>query len=120
MTHEILRDFGLVPKDRTRTEVPDPTEVVHFTLECGEYLQIVVKHPARPRRYTGAVAFFKVGGPAPKDHTEMREIRLLTRLREILFFEEAQLGETLYIALCWQNEKGRLGPPSPIQSRVIA
>jgi hypothetical protein len=41
-------------------------------------------------------------------------------LREILAFENTQLGQTLYIALCWKSEKGRLGPPSPIQSRVIA
>jgi hypothetical protein len=120
VTHEIIRDFGLVPKDRTRTEVPDPTEVVPFTLERGAYLQVIVKHPARPPRYTGAVAFFKVGGPVPKDHTEMKDIRLLTRSKELFMFAEAQLGETLYIALCWENEKGRLGPPSPIQSRVIS
>jgi hypothetical protein len=40
--------------------------------------------------------------------------------REILSFEDTQQGQTLYIALSWENEKGRLGPPSPIQSRVIS
>jgi hypothetical protein len=39
---------------------------------------------------------------------------------ETLIFEDTQLGQTLCIALCWENEKGRLGPPSPIQSHVIA
>jgi hypothetical protein len=120
VTPEILLDFGLEKKDDTRTDVPDPTEVVPFTLESGEYLQVIVKHPARPPSYNGAVAFFKVGGPAPKTHKDLTGSKLLTRPREILTFEEAQLGETLYIALCWENEKGRLGPPSPIQSHVIA
>ena len=120
VTPEILLDFGLHTKDTTRTDVPDPTEVVSFTLESGEYLQVVVKHPARPPRYNGAVARYKVGGPAPGSHKELTNSKLLTRLREVLTFEDTQLGQTLYIALYWQNEKGRLGPPSPIQSHVIA
>lgn len=120
VTPQILLDFGLLPKDPTRTDVPDPTEVVPFTLEGGEYLQIVVKHPARPPRYNGAVAFYKVGGPAPATHKELTFSKLLTRPRETLTFEDTQLGQTLYIALCWENEKGVLGPPSPIQERVIA
>jgi hypothetical protein len=120
VTPEILLDFGLQKKDHIRTDVPDPTEVVPFTLEGGEYLQIIVKHPPRPPRYNGAVAFYKVGGSAPVSHKELTSSKLLTRPRELLTFEDTQLGETLYIALCWENEKGRLGPPSPIQSRVIA
>jgi hypothetical protein len=79
-----------------------------------------VKHPARPPRYNGAVAFYKVGGPVPETHKELTQSKLLTRPRETLAFEDTQLGQTLYIALCWENEKGRLGPPSPIQARVIA
>jgi hypothetical protein len=120
VTPEILLDCGLHAKDPTRTDVPDPTEVVPFTLESGEYLQVIVKHPARPDRYNGAVARYKVGGPAPETHKELTSSQLLTRPREILTFEDTQLGQTLYIALYWQNEKGRLGPPSPIQAHVIA
>ncbi|MDR2177201.1 MAG: hypothetical protein LBP20_04060, partial [Treponema sp.] len=93
---------------------------VPFTLENGEYLQVIVKHPPRPPRYNGAVARYKVGGPPPATHKELTSSRLLTRPREILTFEDTDLGRTLYIALYWQNEKGRLGPPSPIQSHVIA
>jgi hypothetical protein len=79
-----------------------------------------VKHPARPPRYNGAVARYKVGGPAPETHDELTGSKLLTRPREVLAFEDTQLGQTLYIARYWQNEKGRLGPPPPIQSHVIA
>jgi hypothetical protein len=32
VTPEILLNFGLPPKDTTRTDAPDPTEVVPFTL----------------------------------------------------------------------------------------
>ncbi|MDR1232234.1 MAG: hypothetical protein LBK61_12650 [Spirochaetaceae bacterium] len=72
VTPEILLAFGLRKKDRVRTGVPDPAEVVPFTLEGGEYLQVIVRHPACPPRCNGAVAFFKVGGPAPAD-TEPRD-----------------------------------------------
>jgi hypothetical protein len=120
VTPEILLDCGLHPKDLTRTDVPDPTEVVPFTLENGGYLQIIVKHPHRPPRYNGAVARYKVGGAPPANHKELTQSKLLTRPREILTFEDEALGQTLYISLYWQNEKGRLGPPSPIQSHVIA
>jgi hypothetical protein len=120
VTPEILLDCGLHAKDTTRTDVPDPTEIVPFTLESGEYLQVIVKHPVRPDRYNGAVARYKVGGSTPETHKELTSSQLLTRPREILTFEDTQLGQTLYIALYWQNEKGRLGPSSPIQSHVIA
>ncbi|MDR2069607.1 MAG: hypothetical protein LBP71_07050 [Spirochaetaceae bacterium] len=113
VTDQIRLDFGLPLRDTTPTDVPDPAEVVPFTLESGEYLQVIVKHPARPVRY-------KVGAPPPANHDELTKSKLLTRPREILSFEDTQLGQTLYIALYWQNEKGRLGPPSPIQSHMIA
>ncbi|MDR2177915.1 MAG: hypothetical protein LBP20_07755, partial [Treponema sp.] len=78
VTPEILLDFGLQPKDTTRTDVPDPAEVVPFTLENGEYLQVIVKHPPRPPRYNGAVARYKVGGPPPATHKELTSSRLLS------------------------------------------
>ncbi|MDR1325149.1 MAG: hypothetical protein LBK00_03840 [Treponema sp.] len=120
VTPEIFLDFGLTAKDHIRTDVSDPTEIVPFSLENGGYLQVIVKHPARPLHYNGAVAFYKVGGPVPKTHKELTSSKLLTRPIEALIFEATQLGETLYIALCWENEKGKLGPLSPIQSHVIA
>ncbi|MDR0411967.1 MAG: hypothetical protein LBH75_08360 [Treponema sp.] len=120
VTDEIRMDFGLEPKDSARTDIPAPTEVAPFELANGEYLQIVVTHPARPEGYNGAVAFFTVNGKGPVAETALTQSKLLTRTREILTFGSAQLGQTLHISLRWQNEKGQLGPPSPIQSKVIS
>ncbi|MDR1582153.1 MAG: hypothetical protein LBS55_02660 [Prevotellaceae bacterium] len=86
VTDEIRLAFGLEAKDRTRTEVPAPTEVVPFELASGEYLQIVVTHPAKPVGYNGAVAFNKVSGEVPADNTALTQSKLLTRPREILTF----------------------------------
>jgi hypothetical protein len=66
-----------------------------------------------------------VGGSTPASHKELTSSKLFTcppphPKREILPFEDTQLGVTLSITLCWENEKGRLDPPSPIQGRVIA
>jgi hypothetical protein len=90
---ELLLDFGLQKKDTIRTEAP-------LTLEGGEYLQIIVKHSTRPPRYNGVVAFYKVGGSVPETYKELTSSRLLARPRE--------------------NEKDRLGPPPPIQARMVA
>jgi hypothetical protein len=64
-TPEILTDFGLQPKDRIRTDVPDPTEIVPFTLESGEYLQVIVKHPVR-RATTARSSSAKRAAPLPQ------------------------------------------------------
>jgi hypothetical protein len=58
--------------------------------------------------------------PCPSTHKDLTANKLLTRPHEALAFEDTQPGKTLYIALCWQKEKGRLGQSSPIQTRVIA
>jgi hypothetical protein len=54
-----------------------------------------------------------------ESHKELIASKLLTRMKETLVFEDADRLKTLYAALRWQNEKGELGPSSPIQSLVI-
>jgi hypothetical protein len=44
---------------------------------------------------------------------------LRTRTPHVLEFTEPQRGQTVYLALRWQNEKGEKGPWSEIQSTVI-
>jgi hypothetical protein len=119
VTSVILTDFGYPPKDTTHTNVPQPTDVVPFNLSGGNYLQIVVTHPAKPQNYNGAVAFYIVGPQAVTEHSALTSSKLLTRRREIFTFEDSQLNKTFSLALCWENGKGELGPYSPIQSRRI-
>jgi hypothetical protein len=119
VTNEIRIRFGLPPLDTTHTPVEPPSEIPPFTLESGGYLQAVINHPARPPRYNGAVLFYKVSEEPITSHKELTMSKLLTRIKETLSFEDSDRLKTLYAALCWQNEKGELGPPSPIQSLVI-
>ncbi|GAB6391056.1 MAG: hypothetical protein MdMp014T_0429 [Treponematales bacterium] len=117
-TNEIRQEFGLPPRDDTRTKTGVPSEVVEFTLRHGDFLQVIVVHGARPANYNGALALYQVGGPEPAPE-DLRESRLLTKPHETLTFTSAQKGQTLWIALCWQNDEGDRGPLSPVQSIVI-
>jgi hypothetical protein len=119
VTNEIRLKFGLPPLDTTHTPVEPPSEIPPFTLESGGYLQVVVRHPAKPPRYNGAVLFYRVSEEPVTSHKELTSSKLLTRMKETLVFEDSDRLKTLYAALCWQNEKGELGPLSPIQSLVI-
>jgi hypothetical protein len=119
VTNEIRMRFGLPPKDTTHTPVNPPTETPSFNMDLGGYLNIVVRHSSRPNNYSGAVLFYRVSDEPVTSHKDLTTSKLLTRIKEMLVFEDAERLKTLYAALCWQNEKGQLGPPSPIQSIII-
>jgi hypothetical protein len=63
--------------------------------------------------------FYKVSEEPITSHKELTLSKLLTRIKETLVFEDSDRLKTLSAALCWENEKGELGPLSPIQSLVI-
>jgi hypothetical protein len=44
---------------------------------------------------------------------------LATRTPHILEFTEEERGKTVYVAICWQNEKGEKGPWSEIESAIV-
>jgi hypothetical protein len=119
VTNEMRMRFGLPTKDATHTPVDPPKETPSFSMEMGGYLKIVVRHPARPKNYSGAVLFYKVSDVPVTSHKDLATSKLLTRIKETLVFEDSDQLKTLYAALCWQNEKGQVGPPSPIQSIII-
>jgi hypothetical protein len=116
VTNEIRMKFGLPPKDVIHTPVEPPKEIPPFTLESGGYLQVTVSHPAKPLRYNGAVMFYKVSEEPIIDPKDLTSSKLLTRVKETLVFTVSDKLKTLYAALCWENEKGQLGPLSPIQT----
>jgi hypothetical protein len=116
VTNEIRMKFGLPPKDVIHTPVEPPKEIPAFTLEISGYLQVTVSHPARPTGYNGAVLFYKVSEEPIIDPKDLTSSKLLTRVKETLVFTVSDKLKTLYAALCWENEKGQLGPLSPIQT----
>jgi hypothetical protein len=43
---------------------------------------------------------------------------LATRTPYVLEFTEKERGKTVYVAICWQNEKGECSPWSEIESAI--
>jgi hypothetical protein len=119
VTNEVRMKFGLPPKDVIHTPVEPPSEIPAFSLESGGYLQVTVTHPAKPTNYNGAVLFYRVSEEPVTSHEELTSSKLLTRVKETLVFKDVERLKTLSAALCWENEKGQLGPVSPIQVLTI-
>jgi hypothetical protein len=119
VTNEIRMKFGLKPKDTTHTPIEPPREIPTFALESGGYLQATVTHPAKPLSYNGAVLFYRLSEEPVTSHEELTSSKLLTRVKETLIFKDTDRLKTLSAALCWENEKGQLGPVSPIQVLTI-
>jgi hypothetical protein len=55
----------------------------------------------------------------PADISALSRSVLATRTPHILEFTEEERAKTVYIAVCWQNEKGERGPFSEIESAIV-
>jgi hypothetical protein len=119
VTDEIRMKFGLPPRDSSRTNVEPPSEIPDFKMKNHGYLGVTVSHGPRPPRCNGGVLFYCVSDEPITDHKGLTSTKLLTRMNETLTFGDSDRLKSLYAAMCWQNEKGELGPPSPIQSITI-
>ncbi|MDR0537382.1 MAG: hypothetical protein LBH04_04975 [Tannerellaceae bacterium] len=74
---------------------------------------------ARPYGVNGAVIACEVLDRFPETPGNLPQIALATRTPYILEFSETQRGQTAYIALCWEDERGQRGPWSDIVSQII-
>ncbi|MDR0751261.1 MAG: hypothetical protein LBF12_01545, partial [Christensenellaceae bacterium] len=67
----------------------------------------------------GAVIAYAVLDAPPADVSALIRSVLATRTPHILEFTEEERGKTVYVAICWQNEKGERGPWSEIESAIV-
>jgi hypothetical protein len=74
---------------------------------------------AKPYGVNGAVIIYAVLDAPPADHSALTSSVLATRTPHILEFTEEERGKTVYVAICWQNEKGQKGPWSEIESAIV-
>jgi hypothetical protein len=74
---------------------------------------------AKPYGIAGALIFWAVLDHPPAGIEELTNSFLATRTPAILEFSEQERGKTVYIAMRWQNRKGRVGPASEIQSAIV-
>lgn len=118
--------MGLHVRDNTPTTIQVPTTRPELEIEVYDVRRLkVVFHDmdsnskAKPYGTNGAVIAIAVLDAPPIDHSALTRTVLATRTPHILEFTEEERGKTVYIAICWQNEKGQRGPWSEIVSAII-
>jgi hypothetical protein len=118
--------MGIPVHDSVRTPLPDPTTRPVAELISNGIRSVQVKFhdessstKAKPYGIDGAVILYAVRDTPPKDLTDLTLSVLATRTPHTLTFTEAQRGQWVYAALCWQNEKGVKGQYSEIYHCVI-
>jgi hypothetical protein len=118
--------LGLHVRDTTYTTILMPTTRPELDIEVFDVRRLkVVFHDmgsaskAKPYGVNGAVIIYAVLDAPPADHTILTRSVLATRTPHILEFTEEERGKTVYLAICWQNEKGEKGPWSEIESAII-
>ena len=124
---DIDRDFMRIrnPKD-FRTNHIIVTEEVEFVIEISGVRQIHVKfwvrgqtNLAKPDGYDGAVLVWDVLDTPPERPESLNRHTLASRTPHTIEFDETERGKTVYVAMCWQNERAKKGPWSVIKSAVI-
>jgi hypothetical protein len=130
VTNEDRTAMEIHNPDLIRTPIPAPDTRPEFAFFLKDIRRIGVDFwdqgqggpgggKAKPYGYQGAVIYWLVSAAAPADPGELTNSVLATRTPHVLEFAEPQRGQTVYLALRWQNEKGEKGPWSEIQSTVI-
>jgi hypothetical protein len=119
-------NMGIPVHDDIRTSHGVPTELVEFFFKLKGIRSIEVHfkvlgaaNKAKPYMYDGAVIIWDVLDKPPAQPDDLNRHTLASRTPHTLSFKETERGKTVYVALCWQNEKAQLGPWSEIQSAVI-
>ena len=119
--------MGIPPIDTIRTMHKVVTEKVDFVLEVRGIRRIIVdfwvqgvEHSkAKPRGYDGAVLVWNIGDERPPEAENFMNHTMASRRPFVIEFLDEDRGETVWIALAWQNERGIRGEWSEFKSAKI-
>ena len=119
-------NMGIPNRDRIRTDHHEVTEVVEFEVKLRNIRELLVgfwvkssPNKAKPAGYDGAVVVWDLLDAPPSGPEALKRHTMASRTPHALEFAESERGKTAYVALAWQNERGRLGAFSEIQSAVV-
>lgn len=119
-------ELGLHVRDTTPTTIPAPKTRPELDLDVLDFRRIKVvfrdqgsSSKAKPYGVNGAVIVYAVLDTPPADQSALTRSTLATRTPHTLEFTEEERGKTVYVAICWQNEKGEKGPWSEIESAIV-
>jgi hypothetical protein len=126
ITDAIRIQYGLHVKDTVHTPHGVPTTRPDFTLSNKDFRRLNVDFhdqgttsKAKPYGISGAVISWSVLDHPPADGGELTKAILATRTPHTLEFTEEERGQTVYVALQWQNNKGQKGPWSEILWAIV-
>ncbi|MDR1171835.1 MAG: hypothetical protein LBL24_05205 [Bacteroidales bacterium] len=119
-------DMGLRVHDDTPTTITVPKTRPELNIDVVDFRRLKVsyqdqgtKSKAKPYGVDGAVIVYATLDAPPADHSALTRSVLATRTPHVIECTEEQRGKTLYVAACWQNEKGQTGPMSEIISAIV-
>jgi hypothetical protein len=109
---------------RTRVPVPStkPVGIVDTSVRFMHLLRYRDETTLRRGRPAGVVAceiWSKVGGPPPKDQSEMTYVAASGQTPYRVEYTGAQVGQTVYYWLRWVNRRGEQGPWSEPASGTV-
>jgi hypothetical protein len=118
--------MGLHIRDTTHTPIPVPSTHPKLTLQAVDYCRMRADFQdagstskAKPYGVNGAVIIYAVLDTPPSGREALSRSVLATRTPHFFEFTLEERGKTVYMAICWQNEKGQKGPWSKMESTVI-
>ena len=117
---------GLHVRDTKPTSVNVPKTCPGVDIKVLDFRRLKVffrnletKGKGKPYGAIGAVIIYTVLDAPPSGLGALTRNVLATRTPHILEFTEEERGKTVYIAVCWQNGKGEMGPFSDIEKAII-
>jgi hypothetical protein len=119
-------NMGIPNHNRSRSVRNRPLERVDFSFRIKGIRQVQVdfrvqgaSNKAKPASYAGAVLVWDVLDKPPAQPEDLTNHALASRTPYAIEFNETQRGKTVYVALCWENEKGQMGPWSEVQAAIV-
>jgi hypothetical protein len=118
--------LGLHVRDSSHTSIPVPKTRPEIDIDVLDFRRLkIVFHDmgsnkkAKPYGVNGAVIAYAILDTPPNDIAILTRSVLATRTPHTLEFTESERGKTVYVAICWQNEKGEKGPWSEIEKAIV-
>jgi hypothetical protein len=119
-------EMGIPNHDTIRTDHVQVPEMVDFVIHLSNIRELVINfwilgadHKAKPAGYEGAVIIWSIGDAPPPATHEFQDHIMASRAPFTLRFEEAERGQRVWVALCWQNERGFRGAWSEFKDAYI-
>ena len=118
--------LGLPIRSKTSSPIGPPVTMPTFILDLSIPRHIRFRYhdqdshsEAKPYGISGAVVAWGILDAPPIGQDALPNSLFATRSPFTMEFDETDRGKTLYIALCWQNIKGKRGPWSNIETAII-